>query len=102
MGPVQVRDEEFATWWRDAGQEQLGEILYWEWDPIGINPAFPATRGEYDGYPEQIAAELRKGRGRKDVEAVLLHRAGHDGLGTGAHSRGASAPSSKLHQRELV
>jgi hypothetical protein len=32
---------EFSDWWRDAGEQELRQLLYRVWDPIGLNQEFP-------------------------------------------------------------
>ncbi len=37
----------------------VSEVLYWVWDPIGINDQF-AARDEYDTYAWQVVALLNQ------------------------------------------
>ena len=71
MGLPELSDEDFAGWWGSAGEPQLAEILYWLWDPIGVNDAFPLTRGEYDGYLNPIASELKRRASAQEIEDLL-------------------------------
>jgi hypothetical protein len=32
----------------------LRELLYWRWDPIGVNDEFPTTHDEYDRYADAM------------------------------------------------
>jgi hypothetical protein len=34
-------------------------VLYWKWDPIGVNDSFPYTADEYDRYGPQVLSALR-------------------------------------------
>lgn len=40
-----------------AKEKLVGEVLYWVWDPIGVNYTFDA-RDEYDGYALQLVRIL--------------------------------------------
>jgi hypothetical protein len=46
--------EERQRWWANTGQNQLRQLLYWRWDPIGVNDSFPNTFGEYDRYADRM------------------------------------------------
>jgi hypothetical protein len=46
--------EERGRWWEQRGQNELHQILYWCWDPIGINGAFSVNEDEYDSYVDQV------------------------------------------------
>ena len=54
-------EEEFALWWSETGERELRQLLFWKWDPIGVNPFFPRTADEYDGYATQVVTALRTG-----------------------------------------
>jgi hypothetical protein len=64
--------DEHARWWKEAGGWQLRQLLYWKWDPIGVNDAFPWTHDEYDTYAGLIVARLRDGADAAEV-ARFLH-----------------------------
>jgi hypothetical protein len=49
----------------------VGDILWREWDPIGVN-AFAQARDEYDGYVPQLCELLREGAGEAAVFRRLL------------------------------
>jgi hypothetical protein len=57
--PVDAR--EFADWWRETGERELCQLLYWVWDPIDLNQEFPDAADEYDGYAIEIATALASG-----------------------------------------
>jgi hypothetical protein len=61
--------EQYARWWKEAGERELRQLLLWRWDPIGVADHFPATEHEYDDYAGTIAKSLHSG---EDVRAVLL------------------------------
>jgi hypothetical protein len=48
----------FADWWRESGEVELCQLLYWVWDPIGVNEDFPAAEDEYGCYALEIATAL--------------------------------------------
>jgi hypothetical protein len=57
---------EWATWWRERGEEELRLILWAAWDPIGGVP-----RDEYETYAPQIATRLRRGATPEEIAAFL-------------------------------
>jgi hypothetical protein len=70
--PGDLTAEQFQRWWKEAGEGELRQILFWRWDPIGVSDQFPATADEYDGYAPGIAALLRLG---VEEEALAEHLA---------------------------
>lgn len=68
MSEEPLTDAEHAAWWDAGGEEQLRELLFWRWDPIGVADAFPHTWDEYDRYAPRVVAVLRA---RGDVAAEL-------------------------------
>jgi hypothetical protein len=62
--------EEHARWWKEAGGWQLCQLLYWKWDPIGVNDSFPWTYDEYDAYAGSLLELLRNGA---DAAKVAQH-----------------------------
>lgn len=64
--------ELYSRWIREAGFEQLRQLLFWLWDPIGVNDAFPDTADEYDAYVRTLLSRLRQGMTADDVAAYLL------------------------------
>jgi hypothetical protein len=63
-------DESFARWWNETGEHELRQVLYWKWDPLGVNYAFPNTADEYDHYAPEVVSALREGA--SETEVVLL------------------------------
>lgn len=61
MSDEALTDAEHAAWFEAQGEEQLRELLFWRWDPIGVADAFPLTWDEYDAYAPRIVAVLRAG-----------------------------------------
>jgi hypothetical protein len=47
--------------WTDQGTAELSELLYWNWDPLGVRTAFPDTVGEYGRYATELVEMLRIG-----------------------------------------
>jgi hypothetical protein len=66
-GPVDLTRDQFARWWREAGERELRQLLFWRWDPIGVADSFPFTADEYDGYAPGVVALLRAGASEEDV-----------------------------------
>jgi hypothetical protein len=64
--------EQYARWWRESGFPELRQILYWIWDPIEVNDAFPRTHGEYDHYAQVMLSMLRKGASTPVVVEYLV------------------------------
>lgn len=75
--------EEWANWWEKAGGWQLRQILYWRWDPIGVQGGFPWSRGEYDGFAGQVAKRLREGCGYNELALELGQYENDMGLSAG-------------------
>ena len=67
MSQEKLSAEEHARWWHQRGQRELRQILYWCWDPIGLNDAFPLTEDEYDGYAGKVVDLVKTG---SDQEAI--------------------------------
>jgi hypothetical protein len=67
LGPPDLTREEFARWWRDTGEDELRQILYWRWDPIGVSDSFPVAVDEYDNYGPGVVALLRGGASEEDM-----------------------------------
>jgi hypothetical protein len=62
---------EFSDWWRDTGEQELRQLLYWVWDPIGLNPDFPHASDEYDRYAIEVATALASGMPQSTLAALL-------------------------------
>jgi hypothetical protein len=65
-------EEEYARWWEAAGFPELRQLLFWRWDPIGVDDGFPTTADEYDHYARVLLSRLRAGATGEQVAAYLL------------------------------
>lgn len=65
-------EEQFARWCKPGGFEELRQVLFWRWDPIGVEGAFPNTADEYDGYVRVLLSRLRADATASDVADHLL------------------------------
>jgi hypothetical protein len=63
--------EQYARWCKERGLPELRQVLFWRWDPIGVESHFPATADEYDGYARVLLSRLRKGADADEVAAFL-------------------------------
>lgn len=52
------RARAFSEWWRGTGEAELRQILFWVWDPLGLNREFPDAADEYDKYALEILTAL--------------------------------------------
>ena len=66
-GPVDLTREQFARWWRETGERELRQILFWRWDPIGVSYLFPTAADEYDSYGPATVALIRAGASEDDI-----------------------------------
>jgi hypothetical protein len=66
-------NEEFDRRWTEIVEDELRQILYWKWDPIGVSGYFPDCKDEYDSYGREIISILRSGATVDDVADRLLH-----------------------------
>ncbi len=64
---------------------RVGEILHWDWDPIGV-AGVPQARDEYDGYVPQVVQMLIE-RKKKEEIARHLHRIEGENMGLTVGSR---------------
>ena len=63
---------EHQRWWAESGNRELRELLYREWDPIGISRlADDAQDDEYEHYAGQLVRRLRAGASVEELAAVL-------------------------------
>lgn len=53
---------------------ELRQILYWQWDPIGVRDHFPHNAGEYDRYAWELLGLLEH-EAKDDEVAAYLRRA---------------------------
>ena len=65
--PADLTRDQFARWWRETGERELSQVLFWRWDPIGVSAEFPSTADEYDSYGPGVVALLRAGASADDV-----------------------------------
>jgi hypothetical protein len=66
-----LSDAAFARWWTDTGEHELRQVLYWKWDPLGVNYAFPNTADEYDHYAPEIVSALRAAVSESEMVDLL-------------------------------
>jgi hypothetical protein len=64
---------EYERWWRESGSPGLRELLYREWDPIGLKDLAEGPEDEYDAYVGQLGRRLRAGASDEEVAALLEH-----------------------------
>lgn len=64
---------------------RVGEILHWDWDPIGV-AGVPQARDEYDGYVPQVVQMLIDGKKKEDVARHLYQIEG-ESMGLTVSSR---------------
>jgi hypothetical protein len=50
---------------------ELRQILYWRWDPLGVNDSYPLNAGEYDAYAVELLSRLEAGADEDDVTGFL-------------------------------
>lgn len=64
--------EERLRWWDATGQNQLRQLLYWRWDPIGVSDHFPNTFGEYDDYADSMKELMVSSLHDRELEDGVL------------------------------
>jgi hypothetical protein len=69
MDAMDVREHE--QWWRERGAGELRELLYQEWDPIGLKDLAEDSTDEYEAYAGQIVRRLRAGSTDEEIAALL-------------------------------
>lgn len=62
---------EYERWWRERGARELRDLLYEEWDPIGLKRMAVGAADEYEAYAGQLVRRLRAGAGDEEVAALL-------------------------------
>ena len=63
---------EHDRWWRERGAAELRELLFHEWDPIGLKQlAEQAPLDEYEHYAGQLVRRLRAGATEDELAGVL-------------------------------
>jgi hypothetical protein len=94
--PDRLSTEEHARWWKEAGGWQLRQLLFWRWDPIGVNDGFPWSYDEYDSYAGPIVTQLENGADAMKI-ARYLDRIETVNMGLSASSdRSEIGPGSPL------
>jgi hypothetical protein len=66
-----VDQAEYDRWWRERGAGELRDLLYREWDPIGLKDIADGSEDEYDAYVGQLGRRLRAGASEDEVAALL-------------------------------
>jgi hypothetical protein len=63
---------EHERWWTERGSRELGELLFREWDPIGVSRLADEHQiDEYEHYAGQLVRRLRAGATEEELAAVL-------------------------------
>lgn len=66
---MDIRDHD--RWWTERGAAELRELLYREWDPIGVKHLAEDSADEYEAYAGQLMRRLRAGASEEEVAALL-------------------------------
>lgn len=77
-----LSEEQYGEWTMQSGFGELRQILYWRWDPIGVDNAFPITADEYDSYVEGLLSRLWRGIQPAAI-ADCLRQAERESMGSG-------------------
>ena len=64
---------EYERWWQERGSGELRDLLYREWDPIGVKDLADGSEDEYDAYVGQLGRRLRAGSSEDELAALLEH-----------------------------
>ncbi len=91
-----LTSEQFDRWWSEIGEDELRQILYWKWDPIGVSGYFPDCTHEYDRYGREIISKLRSGGTVDDVANRLLR------FQTVEMTRGLGGKQGRLEAAEAI
>jgi hypothetical protein len=62
---------DYERWWSERGARELRDLLYDEWDPIGLKDLAEDSADEYEAYAGQLARRLRAGASDEEVAALL-------------------------------
>ena len=62
---------DYDRWWAERGKSELRDLLYREWDPIGLKDIAEGSEDEYEAYAGQIARRLRAGATEHDIATLL-------------------------------
>jgi hypothetical protein len=63
--------QEHERWWRERGAAELRDLLFREWDPIGVKDLAEDSADEYEDYAGQIVRRLRAGADEEELAALL-------------------------------
>jgi hypothetical protein len=63
--------KEHQRWWEARGARELRELLYEEWDPIGLKDLADDSADEYEHYAGQLVRRLRAGSTVEEIAALL-------------------------------
>jgi hypothetical protein len=73
----------WGAWWLESGRDELGQLLWERWDPIGFpspSGGYKPPRDEYMDYVDSLERLLRGGACADDVDAFLREVVGR-GMG---------------------
>src|SRR3954468_8833221 len=62
---------EHERWWHERGASELRDLLYREWDPIGVKDLADDSSDEYEAYAGQIVRRLHAGATDEDLAQLL-------------------------------
>ena len=93
--PESLSTDDFARWWKETGEHELRQILFWKWHPIGVLDSFPNTADEYDGYAPQVVGALRRSATKGEIASLLLSFE-HDAMGLSRASGGRLGEVARL------
>lgn len=62
---------EHEGWWRERGDRELRELLFRDWDPIGISRLADGQLDEYEHYAGQLVRRLRAGASEEEIAGLL-------------------------------
>jgi hypothetical protein len=63
--------QEHDRWWRERGMQQLRDLLYQHWDPIGLKDLAVDSADEYEAYAGHIVRRLRAGADEEELALLL-------------------------------
>jgi hypothetical protein len=63
--------QDHERWWRERGAGELRDLLYEEWDPIGLKDLADDSADEYEHYAGQLVRRLRAGSTDEEIAALL-------------------------------
>ena len=62
---------DYERWWQERGARELRDLLFEEWDPIGLKEMAEESGDEYEAYAGQIMRRLRAGADEEDIALLL-------------------------------